>query len=213
MSKIRLAQYGGYIFLVRTAMTPTQVEIVQDNFRLVSRQPHEASRIFYDELFALSPELRPLFPEEMSEQKTKFMQMLTTIVKSLDHVARISDHMLDLGRRHMSYDIEEEHYSAFGEAFLSMLDRLLGPELTPEIRDAWSAAYDMFARIMQEASVVPNTAEGFFGTIIRSVLTSQYGITIRVEGNVAGRAPITHGIERGEVIRFSGQSIYGADLA
>ena len=213
MSKIRLAQYAGYIFVVRTAMTPTQVEIVRDSFRLISRQPHEASRIFYDELFSLAPELRDIFPEDMTQQRKKFMQMLGAIVKSLDHIARISEHILDLGRRHMSYDVEDEHYASFGEAFLSMLDRLLGHELTPEMRDAWSAAYDMFARVMQEASNVSHTAEGFFGTIIRSVLTSQYGITIRVEGNVGGRAPITHGIERGEVVRMSSASVYGADLA
>jgi hypothetical protein len=38
MSKIRLAQHGGYIFLVRTAMTPTQVELVQESFKRISRQ-------------------------------------------------------------------------------------------------------------------------------------------------------------------------------
>ena len=52
MSKIRLAQHGGYIFIVRTALTPVQVGIVQDSFKRIGLQAAEASRIFYDELFA-----------------------------------------------------------------------------------------------------------------------------------------------------------------
>jgi hemoglobin-like flavoprotein len=203
MSDIRLAQYAGYIFIVRTAMTPTQVEIVQDSFRLIGRQSHEASRVFYDELFRLSPEMRDLFPTDMSAHKDKFVQMLGTIVKSLNQIARVSDHVIDLGRRHMSYDIEEEHYPILGQALQTMLDRLMGHDFTPEVREAWHAAYDMLARVMQEASLVPNTAEGFYGNVIRSVLTSQYGATIAQDRNVAGRAPITHGIERGTVVRFS----------
>ena len=58
MSKIRLAQHGGYIFVVRTALTPTQVGIVQDSFKRVGPQANEASRLFYHELFRVSPDLR-----------------------------------------------------------------------------------------------------------------------------------------------------------
>ncbi|MGF1621118.1 MAG: globin domain-containing protein [Rhodomicrobiaceae bacterium] len=203
MTDIRLAQYGGYIFLVRTAMTPTQVEIVQDSFHSIGQQSQEASRIFYDELFRISPEIRQIFPEDMTQHKAKFVQMLGTVVRSLNQIATVSDHVVDLGRRHMAYDVEEEHYPVVCEALLAMLERIMGTDFTPEIKEAWNAAYDMLARVMLESSSVPNTAEGFFGTIIRSVLTSQYGVSIGVSKNVAGRAPITHGIERGQVVRFS----------
>lgn len=203
MAEVRLAQYGGYIFLVRTAMTPTQVDIVQDSFRKISTNSQEASRIFYDELFRIAPEVKSIFPDDMAEHKTKFVQMLSTVVKSLDEVAHVSDHVVDLGRRHMAYDVEDEHYPKVGEALLTMLERILGPDFTPEIKDAWEAAYNMIASVMQDASAVPTTAEGFYGTIIRSVLTSKYGISISVNKHAAGRAPITHGIERGQVVRFS----------
>lgn len=203
MSDIRLAQYGGYIFLVRTVMTPAQVEMVQDSFRLVGRQSDEAARIFYDELFRIAPHLREIFPSEMSAHKTKFVQMLSTIIHGLGHITRLSDHVVDLGRRHMSYDVEDEHYSFVGDALEIMLERIIGPKLTPELLEAWRSAYDMLARVMREAAVVPSTTEGFYSTIIRSVLTSQYGISIIQERNLATRPQITQGIERGQVIRFS----------
>ena len=204
MSKLRVAQYGGYIFIVRTVMTPTQVALVQESFKDVGRQSHEAGRIFYDELFQLAPELQRLFPGDMSRHKLKFIQMLATIVRSLDQIATISDDIADLGRRHMSYDVEDEHYAMVGEALMTMLNRLLGPDLTPQISDAWAAAYGMIARVMQESSALPHTAEGFYAAIIRSVMASQYGLPVGVDKTGSGRAAISHGIERGgQVVQFS----------
>jgi hemoglobin-like flavoprotein len=207
MTKIRLAQYGGYIFLVRTVMTPRQVTLVQDTFKHVGRQAHESGRIFYDELFLLAPELERLFTGDMARQKLKFVQMLATIVKSLDHIASISEDIVDLGRRHLAYDVEDEHYEAVGDALISMLNRVLGAEITPEISDAWAAAYGMIARVMRESSTASHTAEGFYAAIIRSVMAAQYGLSAGSDKAVAGRAPVTQGIDRGgtggQVIRLS----------
>jgi hemoglobin-like flavoprotein len=200
MSKIRLAQHGGYIFVVRTALTPAQVGIIQGSFKRIGPQAIEASRIFYDELFRISPELRALFPDDLSAHKAKFVQMLAGIVKSLDQISAVSDEIVDLGRRHMSYDVEDEHYAMVGQALLWMFSRVLGAEFTPEVRDAWASAYDMVARVMQEASEVSHTAEGFYGAIIRSVITSQYGISV-VQAS-RGNVPLTRDVERGQVVRF-----------
>ena len=204
MSNIRLTQYGGYIFIVRTVMTPAQVALVQESFANVGRQPHEAGRIFYEELFKLAPELQGLFPEDLSRHRLKFIQMLSTIVRSLDQIATISEDIVDLGRRHMSYDVEDEHYPVVGEALMATLDRLLGASLTPPVSDAWVAAYGMIARVMQESATMPQTAEGFYAAIIRSVMAAQYGMPVAVAKAGFGRASITHGIERGgRVVQFS----------
>lgn len=107
----------------------------------------------------------------------------------------------------MAYDVKGEDYAVFGEAFLSMLDKVFDGDLTAEVRDAWASAYDMIARLMQEASEGPFTSEAFFGTIIRSVVTSQYGVSLANKTEVTGRAPITHAIERrGEIIRLSSET-------
>ena len=200
MSKIRLAQHGGYIFVVRTALTPTQVGIVQDSFKRVGPQASEASRLFYDEMFRISPDLREMFPKDMSAHKAKFVQMLAGVVKSLDQIATVSEEIVDLGRRHMSYDVEDTHYAIVGDALIWALGRILGPDFSPDVRDAWIAAYDMIARVMREGSDVSHTAEGFYSAIIRSVMTSQYGMSVTQP--VAKPAPLMREIERGQVVRF-----------
>ena len=200
MSKVRLAQHGGYIFVVRTALTPAQVGIVQDSFKRIGPQAAETSRIFFDELFRISPELRDLFPDDLTMHKIKFVQMLAGIVRSLDQVATISEEIVDLGRRHMSYDVEATHFPLMGEALLWTFSRVLGAEFTPDVREAWASAYEMIARVMQEASEVSHTAEGFYGAIIRSVMTSQYGMSIMQTGKTA--APVTRSVERGQIVHF-----------
>jgi hemoglobin-like flavoprotein len=201
MNKLRLAQYGGHIFIVRTAMTQKQVQTVQASFERLLPHAGRASGIFYAELFSLSPDLRQLFPRGMAEQERKFVKMLSVLVKALESIEEVSQAILDLGRRHMAYDVEEEHYAAFGAAFIAMLEQVLANDCTPDVEDAWTAAFDMLSRVMQDATALPHTADGFFGGIIRGVIAAQYGLAIAVGTGKRGKAPITHTIERGNGIR------------
>ena len=200
--QIRLAQHGGYIFIVRTAMSPTQVNLVQNSFRMVASQAGEASRLFYDELFRLAPDRRALFPSELNGQKHKFTQMLGEVVKNLDRIGLVSDDIVALGHRHLAYEVEEEDYEAFGEALLSTLEKLLGRHMTPEIRDSWAAAYDMLARVMQDAAEASRSSEGFYSRIIRDVMVAQYGAAFRNEIKT-GKASISRDIDSDKVIRLS----------
>ncbi len=200
--QLRLAQHGGYIFIVRTAMSPTQVNLVQDSFRSVALHAAEASRLFYDELFRLAPERQSLFPDDISGQKRKFTAMLGEFVKNLDRIGQVSEDIVDLGHRHLAYDVDEEDYEVFGQALLNTLEKVLGPVMTPEIREAWAAAYDMIARVMQEAAEVPRSAEGFYSRIIRDVMVAQYGAAFRGEIKNT-KASISRDIDSGKVIRLS----------
>jgi len=208
MSNVRLTQHNGYIFFVRTAMTPKQIACVRQSYALVNKRANEACAIFYNELFSIAPDLKDLFPEDLTLQKHKFMQMMSAIVNGLDNISGISNYVADLGRRHMIYEVEDEHYTHLGEAFISMLSTVLENGFTPEIREAWEAAYDMIARLMQEASEGPFSAEGFYASVIRSVITSQYGVVVAKQRPVvSGRAQITHAIEDEDQPRFTSSGL------
>ena len=71
-------------------MTPQQIELVQSSFKKVVPIAGTAADLFYDRLFEIAPEVRSLFPQDLSEQKTKLMAMLSNAVASLLRVRSAS---------------------------------------------------------------------------------------------------------------------------
>jgi hemoglobin-like flavoprotein len=161
----------------------------------------EASRTFYNEFFRLAPDARALFPDDLERQREKFIRMLEVMVKSLHRVSDISDDIIDLGRRHMAYEVEDEHYDAFGKALLGMVGKTLGTAMTPQISDAWSAAHTMLTTLMREVASAPSEQANFYARVIRDAMTAHYGLT-PPEARRA-RPMLTEDTGRGKVISLS----------
>jgi hemoglobin-like flavoprotein len=140
-------------------MTPEQVKLVQDSFKKVVPIADTAADLFYDRLFAIAPEVRSLFPKDLTEQKKKLMQMIATAVTNLHQVGTILPMVEDLGRRHVAYGVTDKHYEPVGAALLWTLEQGLGADFTPPVKAAWTEAYMTLAGVMQKAaaSVPPPT--------------------------------------------------------
>lgn len=139
-------------------MTPETVGLVQASFKKVAPIAGAAADIFYDRLFEIAPETRALFPEDMSDQKSKLMQMLATAVNNLHQVDTIVGAVQDLGRRHVGYDVKDAHYDVVGAALLFTLGKGLGDDFTPEVEAAWTETYGLVATVMKEAAAEAVTA-------------------------------------------------------
>ncbi|MEO0763940.1 MAG: globin family protein, partial [Pseudomonadota bacterium] len=126
-------------------MTPEKVALVQESFKKVAPIADTAADIFYDKLFLMAPDVRPMFPEDMSEQKKKLMQMIGTAVSNLHQADIIVGAVEDLGRRHVGYGVEERHYDVVGAALLDTLAAGLGDAFTAEVKDAWTETYGLLA--------------------------------------------------------------------
>lgn len=140
-------------------MTPEQIKLVQQSFAKIEPIVAQTADRFYDRLFETAPGVRPLFPDEMSGQKLKLMQMLSTAVANLHQVDKIVPAVADLGRRHAGYGTRPEHYDAVGDALLWSLERGLGDGFTPEVREAWATTYKALAGVMKEAAIDPAEPE------------------------------------------------------
>ena len=58
----------------------------------------------------------------------------------------------ELGRRHVTYGVEPEHFQIFGDALVWALEKRLGNDFTPSIKQAWSKAYAEVANAMIDAA-------------------------------------------------------------
>ncbi len=133
-------------------MTPEQKTLVQDSFAKVAPIADQAAGLFYERLFEIDPALRPMFPENMAEQKKKLMQMIAAAVRGLDDLGSLVPVVRDLGVRHVGYGVQDAHYDTVGTALLWTLEKGLGDSFTPETRDAWTEVYSVLATTMKDAA-------------------------------------------------------------
>jgi hemoglobin-like flavoprotein len=103
-------------------------------------------------LFTIAPEVRTLFPSDLTEQKKKLMQMIATAVTNLHQVERIIPAVEELGRRHVGYGVTARHYEPVGAALLWTLEQGLGAEFTPSVKAAWAATYATVMGVMTKAA-------------------------------------------------------------
>lgn len=131
-------------------MNATQIHLVQTAFHNhVAPLGDNAAAVFYQNVFALDPSLRPLFKEDMTVQRHMLVQMLAFVVNGLGTPEHIIDAVGQLGQRHAGYGVQPEHYRTVGQALLQTLETAIGPAYTPEVREAWTAAYTLLASVMQ----------------------------------------------------------------
>jgi hemoglobin-like flavoprotein len=88
----------------------------------------------------------------MAEQKQKLMAMLGLAVANLAHPETVVPALQDLGRKHVAYGTQAAHYEPVGAALLWTLEQGLGPNFTPEVREAWTETFALVARVMQQAA-------------------------------------------------------------
>jgi hemoglobin-like flavoprotein len=129
-------------------MTPHQIELVQSSFAKVTPIAEAAAALFYGRLFEIAPEVKPLFRGDMAEQGRKLMMTLGVVVNGLKDVDSILPAAKALAVRHVGYGVKPAHYAPVGEALIFTLDKGLGADFTPEIKNAWLAAYRVLSGVM-----------------------------------------------------------------
>jgi hemoglobin-like flavoprotein len=141
-------------------MTPDQIELVQESFAKVAPISEQAAVMFYDRLFEIAPQVKSLFPSDMSEQRRKLMATLAIVVGGLSRLESILPAASSLATRHVAYGARPEHYPVVGQALLWTLAKGLGKDWTPEVAAAWTAAYNTLSAFMiNQAYGRPQAAE------------------------------------------------------
>ena len=133
-------------------MTPAEVNLVKLTWSRVVPIKDTAAGLFYNRLFELDPSVRPLFKGDISEQGSKLMATLNTVVGSLDQLDDVVPVAQQLAVRHVRYGVKPEHYDTVGAALLWTLERGLGAGFTSDVKQAWTSAYATLAGAMKAAA-------------------------------------------------------------
>ena len=130
-------------------MNSAQINLVQSTFNQVRPIAATAAELFYDRLFKLDPSLRPMFKGDMAHQGRMLMSMLGSAVNGLTNLEALVPVVRQLGARHATYGVRDEHYATVGSALLWTLEQGLGDAFSADVRSAWTRAYAVLAGTMQ----------------------------------------------------------------
>jgi hemoglobin-like flavoprotein len=133
-------------------VTPGEIELIQRSFERVAGTKIETGQLFYDRLFFIAPELRPMFSTDIRVQSSKLMDTLAYAIGQLPDGPNLAATLQKLGRRHLDYGVKPEHYDKVGEALIWTMEKLLADDWTPELQASWASLYANAAKIMKEAA-------------------------------------------------------------
>ena len=134
-------------------MSPESRQLVESTWARVVPISEAAAALFYERLFTLDPELRPLFAgTDMPEQHKKLVHALNMAVRALKDFEAARPALETLGRLHVRYGVEASHYDTVGAALLWTLEQGLGDDWTDEARAAWEELYGEVAETMKAAA-------------------------------------------------------------
>ena len=108
------------------SLTASEIVLIRDSFDRVS-VGLRFSRNYYARLFEIAPELRALFPDDLSIQLRKLMEMLAALVEKLDRPHELMLALEALGAQHRDYGVAPAHFAPVGQALFETLQGELGP--------------------------------------------------------------------------------------
>jgi nitric oxide dioxygenase len=137
-------------------MDPEQLALVQRSFVAATASADQLTSRFYDELFRLAPEVRELFPDDLTLQRQKLFDELTAIVAAVAQ-GELAARAEPLGARHLDYGTIPAHYDVVGQALLTALAGALGDRWTEASAAAWAMAYQEVAASMLRGAAPEST--------------------------------------------------------
>ncbi len=134
-------------------MTDKQIVLIKNSWRIFRAiAPELIGEVFYSRLFLMMPSLKPMFSSSMDTQYKKLVDMLSFIVARLDKMDEVSKTIKEMAIRHEQYGVKPGHYKLVGSALMWTLEKGLGKDWNNELKDAWTACYNVLADTMIAAA-------------------------------------------------------------
>lgn len=107
--------------------------------------------IFYRNMLRDHPELNNYF-NTVNQANGRQPRALTAVIlnyaNNINHITELIPKMERMCHKHCSLGIRPEHYAIVEKYLIAAFAEVLGPVMTPEIREAWTKAYWMLAKML-----------------------------------------------------------------
>ncbi|EMD93427.1 hypothetical protein COCC4DRAFT_31195 [Bipolaris maydis ATCC 48331] len=132
-------------------LTPTQVQIIKSTVPVLAEHGTAITTRFYHDMLEANPELKNIFNnthQATGHQAQALAGSLYAYAANIDNLGKLSPAVELICHKHASLFIRADQYDIVGKHLLSTMASVLGGAATPEILDAWGAAYWQLANLM-----------------------------------------------------------------
>ena len=138
----------------RAAPAPIDLELIRrlrQSFARIISAGDRFPDLFLARLLEQSPELRPIFPDDLASVKHRFTRMLNWIMAHLHEPQQLRLALLDLGRRHQDYGVKAEHYAAMPDAIVASMCAICADDWNEELARDWRQTFELITHHMLRA--------------------------------------------------------------
>ena len=134
-------------------MTPETIAQIKRSHAAVAATPRQLSAHFYRELFTRAPDLRRLFPDDLTGLQGHFEAALAIVIRNLDEMDVLAESLRELGAQHVHWGARPEDYATARDALVAAIGAL-SPDWTASLEEAWRAAVtSIIVPMLQGAAV------------------------------------------------------------
>jgi hemoglobin-like flavoprotein len=120
-------------------MTPEAVDQIRASYAQATATPRQLAARFYHELFTAAPNLRRLFPGDLTLLQGHFESAIALVVRNLEEMSALRESLRDLGAQHVHWGARPEDYVSAREALVAALAALI-PSWSDTLEQNWRTA-------------------------------------------------------------------------
>lgn len=154
---------------IMAAVTSKQVAIVKATVPVLQEHGTTITRVFYQNMLGENPELRNIFNKTSQADMRQPRALANAVLAYAIHIEepeKLSAAVSRIAHKHVSLQVTPEQYDIVGRYLIQAIGQVLGSAATPEIVDAWTAAYGQLAKLfigVEKRMYKANAAEGWVG--------------------------------------------------
>lgn len=131
-------------------LTDHTMQVIKSTIPLLEEAGTAITDHFYRRLFEHNPELKNIFNmsnQQSGRQKTALFNAIAAYAKNIDNLPALKEAVERIANKHTSLNIQPAHYHVVGHHLIETLRELAAEAFTPEVEQAWTAAYGVLAEV------------------------------------------------------------------
>ncbi|KAK1574041.1 globin [Colletotrichum navitas] len=131
-------------------LTQDQINIVKSTAPVLKVHGETITALFYKDMIDTHPELKNIFSlrnQASGEQPRALAQSVLAYATYIDDLPKLKAAVERIAHKHASLYVRPEQYDIVGTHLIKAIGEVLGDALTPEIAEAWTAAYAQLAQV------------------------------------------------------------------